>query len=132
MGFWAKVEQEREYQGLSRKELAFKANITYQGIGLGLERDSMPGADTAIKISKVLDVPIEYLVGEEKTKIQLSFSEENSDENIKMRSINLYKKNQQLIENLEKLPLSIKEPIIQMVKKLADNLEPSSTLNPGH
>ena len=122
MGFWARVEQEREYQGISRKELAFRANIAYQGIGLGLERNSMPGADTAIRIAKVLKVSIEYLVGEEHTDIQDTDKTELSNESLKIQDIALYKKNQRLIENLEKLPSNIKEPINQMIQKLADTM----------
>ncbi|MCH5292718.1 MAG: helix-turn-helix transcriptional regulator [Treponema sp.] len=122
MGFWAKVEQEREYQGLSRKELAFRANIAYQGIGLGLERNSMPGADTALKIAKVLDVPIEYLLDSEQLAIQSDGKDRLQNEALKMRDIELYKKNQIIIESLEKLPLSVKEPIVQMIKKLAANI----------
>ena len=57
MGFWNNVEQERVFQGISRKDLAYKANISYASIGLGLERNSMPGADTALRVSKVLRVP---------------------------------------------------------------------------
>lgn len=122
MSFWSKVEQEREYQGLSRKELAFRANIAYQGIGLGLERNSMPGADTAVRVAKVLDVPIEYLLDEEQLVTQAEKESGLSNDALKMRDIELYKKNQILIENLEKLPLAIKEPIVQMIKKLAANV----------
>lgn len=122
MSFWSKVEQEREYQGLSRKELAFRANIAYQGIGLGLERNSMPGADTALRVAKVLDVPIEYLLDEEQLVTQAEKESGLSNDALKMRDIELYKKNQILIENLEKLPLAIKEPIVQMIKKLAANV----------
>ncbi len=124
MGFWATVEKEREYQGISRKELAFRANIAYQGISLGLERDSMPGADTALKISKVLNVPIEYLLGERATEVRCkdgTIKDSSSDSDIKIHNIEMYKKNQRLIENLEKLPLSIKEPIMQMIMRLSDN-----------
>ena len=126
MGFWATVEKEREYQGISRKELAFRANIAYQGISLGLERDSMPGADTALKISKVLNVPIEYLLGERATEVRTkdgTIKDSSSDSDIKIHNIEMYKKNQRLIENLEKLPLSIKEPIIQMIMRLSDNCD---------
>lgn len=124
MGFWANVEKEREYQGLTRKELAFRANITYQGIGLGLERDSMPGADTAIRISKVLNVPIEYLLGEELTEIRSkdgTFRNSDTDSDIKIHNIEMYKKHQHLLEKLEKIPLAIKEPITQMIMRISDN-----------
>ena len=91
MGFWANVEREREYQGLSRKELAFKANIAYQGIGLGLERNSMPGADTAVKISKVLQVPIEYLIGEDFIDTRDAETAKATDDELKIKNIEMYK-----------------------------------------
>lgn len=129
MGFWANVEREREYQGITRKELAFRANIAYQGIGLGLERNSMPGADTAIRVSKVLNVPIEYLLGEENATIRdenATLKKTLSDSEIKMKNIELYKKNQTVISSLEKIPLHIKEPIISMIHRIASNIHESA------
>ena len=70
MSFWQNVEREIEYKGISRKELAFRANIAYQGIGLGIERESMPRVDTALKIAKVLEVPLEYLIDEKDLEIR--------------------------------------------------------------
>lgn len=70
MSFWQNVEMEIEYKGISRKELAFRANIAYQGIGLGIERESMPRVDTALKIAKVLEVPLEYLINEKDLEIR--------------------------------------------------------------
>ncbi len=122
MSFWEKVEKELEYRGISRKELAFRANIAYQGIGLGIERNSMPRADTAVKISKVLNVPLEYLL--EKKDIELKSESdidiiekkfENSNEDECLR---LFYKNKELIENLEKIPSNIKEPVVGMILRL--------------
>lgn len=107
MGFWQNVEAELEYQGISRKELAYKANISYAGIGLGLERDSMPGADTALRISKVLNVSIEYLLLGSETKFT---TKENPVFSAK------YKK---VIDDLEKIPEEIREPICQMIHRIA-------------
>ena len=119
MGFWKNVESEREYQGISRKELAFRANIAYAGIGLGLERDSMPGADTALRISKVLGVSLEYLLGEEVLKTR----EENySDaEKIVQESL-LYHSNKKTIDALESLPTHIKEPVVEMILRMAKSV----------
>lgn len=36
MSFWQNVEMEIEYKGISRKELAFRANIAYQALVLVL------------------------------------------------------------------------------------------------
>ena len=119
MGFWQNVESELQYQGISRKELALNAKISYSGIGLGLERDSMPGADTALRVSKVLNVSIEYLltgneaVYEQITPISSSITKRAGGQEIDR------KKYRALIDDLEKLPEKIKEPICQMIHRIA-------------
>lgn len=62
MSFWQNVETEREYKNISRKELAKKADFAVSGISLGLSHDSIPSADIAVRIAKVLGVSVEYLV----------------------------------------------------------------------
>ncbi len=109
MGFWANVEDEMKYQGISRKELASKANISYAGIGLGLERDSMPGADTALRISKVLNVSIEYLLCGAEAEV---FGTESH------ASVTKYKP---VIKELESLPAEIREPVLDLIHKLSRN-----------
>lgn len=106
MGFWANVEEEMEYQGISRKELAYKANISYSGIGLGLERDSMPGADTALSIAKVLNVSIEYLL----------YGTSTSDS---AKEPCIGGKYQSVAAELQSLPPEIRAPILEMIHKLS-------------
>ncbi|MBD5404520.1 MAG: helix-turn-helix transcriptional regulator [Treponema sp.] len=106
MGFWANVEKEMEYQGISRKELAYKANISYSGIGLGLERDSMPGADTALSIAKTLHVSIEYL-------LYGTVAPENADKTI------IAEKYKSITAELESLPPEVRAPVIEMIHKLS-------------
>ena len=95
------------------------AKISYSGIGLGLERDSMPGADTALRVSKVLNVSIEYLltgneaVYEQITPISSSITKRAEGQEIDR------KKYRALIDDLEKLPEKIKEPICQMIHRIA-------------
>jgi len=60
MGFWKNVEDRRVYLGLTRKDLAQQAGIKYAVIGAGLERDSIPAANTALRISKVLKNSSDY------------------------------------------------------------------------
>lgn len=135
MGFWQNVEKELEYKGISRKELAFRAKIAYQGIGLGIERQSMPRVDTAIKISKVLEVPLEYLIDDADLEIRPSGEKSDINKNKVQKSSQMedlkpesyyfefYKNYRKLIDSLEKLPLKIKQPIEDMIIRLADNLE---------
>lgn len=132
MSFWQNVEREIEYKGISRKELAFRANIAYQGIGLGIERESMPRVDTALKIAKVLEVPLEYLINEKDLEIRpaaegLSKEEKTQTDQNKSSSlhktenqyIEFYRRNRKIIDSLEKIPSAIKQPIESMIIHIA-------------
>ena len=132
MSFWQNVEREIEYKGISRKELAFRANIAYQGIGLGIERESMPRVDTALRIAKVLEVPLEYLINEKDLEIRpaaegLSKEEKKQTDQNKSSSlhqtenqyIEFYRRNRKIIDSLEKIPSAIKQPIESMIIHIA-------------
>ena len=132
MSFWQNVEREIEYKGISRKELAFRANIAYQGIGLGIERESMPRVDTALKIARVLEVPLEYLIDEKDLDTHLvtkSLSKEEKNQTDQNNSsslqqtenqyIEFYRRNRKIIDSLEKIPSEIKQPIESMIIHIA-------------
>lgn len=74
MGFWENVDAERDFQNISRKELAYKANFSLTSLSTGIIRNSIPSADVAYRIAKVLNVSIEYLLEGSSKKAQ-----ENSD-----------------------------------------------------
>ena len=132
MSFWQNVEREIEYKGISRKELAFRANIAYQGIGLGIERESMPRVDTALKIARVLEVPLEYLIDEKdleirpaaeslskKEKTQTDQNNSSSLHQTENQYIEFYRRNRKIIDSLEKIPSAIKQPIESMIIHIA-------------
>lgn len=132
MSFWQNVEREIEYKGISRKELAFRANIAYQGIGLGIERESMPRVDTALKIAKVLEVPLEYLIDEKdleirpateglskEEKTQTNQNNSSSLQQTENQYIEFYRRNRKIIDSLEKIPSAIKQPIESMIIHIA-------------
>lgn len=132
MSFWQNVEREIEYKGISRKELAFRANIAYQGIGLGIERESMPRVDTALKIARVLEVPLEYLIDEKDLEIRpaaerISKEEKKQTDQNKSSSLHqtenqyleFYRRNRKIIDSLEKIPSAIKQPIESMIIHIA-------------
>lgn len=132
MSFWQNVEREIEYKGISRKELAFRANIAYQGIGLGIERESMPRVDTALKIAKVLEVPLEYLINEKDLEIRPAAeglskeAKKQTDQNkssslhqTENQYIEFYRRNRKIIDSLEKIPSAIKQPIESMIIHIA-------------
>lgn len=77
MSFWRNVEAELEYKNMSRKELAQKARFAVSGMSLGLQNNSMPSVDVAVRIADALDVSVEYLVtGTEKKFCQQANSKQ--------------------------------------------------------
>ena len=62
MNFWKNVDYVREYREMTRKELAYQADFSIASFSTGIKRNSIPAADVAYRISKVLDVSIEYLL----------------------------------------------------------------------
>lgn len=67
MSFWKKVDEELEYLGKSRKELASEIGFDVTNISFGIKRNSIPSADTALKISRYLGVSLDYLLDMEKS-----------------------------------------------------------------
>ncbi|MBQ5451154.1 MAG: helix-turn-helix transcriptional regulator [Treponema sp.] len=73
LDFWNNVKEELDYKLLSQKELAAKTKISYNTIQSWITKDRLPDASDSVKIAKVLDVSVEYLVtGQENTKKQTS------------------------------------------------------------
>lgn len=61
--FADRLRQEIDYLGLTRKELASKANIKQRALDMYLgTQASMPPADVAVRLAKALNVTVEYLV----------------------------------------------------------------------
>lgn len=69
MSFWQNVENELQYQNISRKELAAKAGFAVSGISLGINNGNVPNAELAVKIADVLGVSVRYLVTGKSDKI---------------------------------------------------------------
>lgn len=61
--FSQRLRSEIEYSGFTHKEFAAKADIEKRALGayLGTQK-SMPPADKAVKMARVLGVSVEYLV----------------------------------------------------------------------
>lgn len=70
MNFWEKVDSELKYLGKTRKELAAYVEIDVANISFGIKRNSIPYADTAIKVAHFLGVSLEYLLGMDDIPIQ--------------------------------------------------------------
>ncbi len=80
MSFWKKVDEELDYLGKSRKELASAIGFDVTNISFGIKRNSIPAADTALKIAQFLGVSLEYL-------LDFQTASKNSAENSQIKEI---------------------------------------------
>lgn len=62
MNFWKKVDSELLYLGKTRKELANAIGFDAANISFGIKRNSIPAADTALKVSRFLGISLDYLL----------------------------------------------------------------------
>lgn len=105
--FWKRVDDELEYLGINRTYLANKCGFSLTNIGQGIKLGSTPSADTAVKIAKVLNVSVEYLV----TGHDSSFKKENLD-------LQKYREYSLFINQLDSLQDNQKELVKTMVAKM--------------
>ncbi|MGD9939103.1 MAG: helix-turn-helix domain-containing protein [Clostridia bacterium] len=61
MNFWERLDSEIEKRS-TRKEIAERAGIAASTISMWKKRNSLPIADTAVKLAQALGVSVEYLV----------------------------------------------------------------------
>ena len=118
--FWKNVNEELQYQGMNLKTLSSLTGIPYTTITNGRNRpDSIPTADVALKISKVLDKPLEMLLGEvallpKNTALQDKWESDSEKQY-------LIKKYEPLISSLEKCSTKVQDSFIRMAKAIEKN-----------
>ena len=117
MGFWQNVDNECEYQGISRKTLANAANFSVNTISSGIIRNGMPEADLALRISKALNVPLEKLL--DCTVSPVTPIDKNSFEQQKK----LFYSYLPYIQKIEKMPQTVRKSILTIIESwvLPDN-----------
>lgn len=62
MTFIKRVLDELEFQDKTKSQLAESLGINSAVISMWIKRDSVPAADTALKVARFLNVPLEYLL----------------------------------------------------------------------
>lgn len=122
MNFWEVVDSEREYKNISRKELAYLADFSINSIPTGITRGSIPAADVAYRIAKVLDVTVEYLLLGGNVQSQQKINENNKNLEIIERS-KKYTKNHELIDNFEKLPNNLQKSVEDLVQNITNHIQ---------
>ena len=115
MSFWKKVCFELDYQSISRKELAYKIGVPVATINRAIERDSQPYAIDALRVSKVLNVSLEYLLDLPETK-----SDGNITTSEESHQIELFKKYHSIIKVLDDLSQDKQKEAIKLIKQILE------------
>ena len=109
MNFWEKVDMICEYKDIPRKELAYKADFALSCISNGISRNSMPFADVALRIAKVLGVSVEYLL--EKSSLDINNYDTNTNSELSESAVTkmisekekLFYKYESVLHDLDKI-----------------------------
>ncbi len=109
MGFWDNVLVELDYRGMTNKSLAEKCGFDASNIGRGIKLGSSPSAETAVKIAKVLNVSVEYLVSGNTPDLK---NQQNQNDLL------LLHKYYTTLKNLDALPEQAKKPVITLIENL--------------
>lgn len=107
MGFWNNVLTELDYLGMTNKTLAEKAGFDPSNIGRGVRLNSSPSADMAVRIAKVLNVTVEYLVT--KSNAPGSEPEFSAPESRRLKTYS------EVIKKLDSLPEKTRQSIIALI-----------------
>ena len=106
--FSKRLRSEIEYIGLNQKEFAAKAGIKKRALDAYLRaQQSMPPADTAVKIASVLGLSVEYLVTGKEYQQSVDISN--------------YLQFRNLLDDLAILPDEIIDLVKVMIKAAANN-----------
>jgi transcriptional regulator with XRE-family HTH domain len=106
--FSKRLRSEIEYIGLNQKEFAAKAGIKKRALDAYLRaQQSMPPADTAVKIAAALGVSVEYLV--------------TGKEYRKSIDISPYLQFRDILDDLALLPVETLETIKAVIKAFANS-----------
>ena len=108
MNFWENVDAELEFKGINRKTLADKAQFDVSNIGKGIKTGSATSADTAVRIAKILNVSVEYLV---------TGLPQNTQENQTAATAS-FQKYRSFVNTIEHLDENTRQAIIELAEKL--------------
>jgi transcriptional regulator with XRE-family HTH domain len=107
-GFSKRLYSEIDYIGLNRKEFAAKVGIKKRALDTYLgPQQSMPPADTAVKIASVLGLSVEYLITGKEYRQSVDISN--------------YLQFKDILDDLAILPIETLEPIKAVIKSFADS-----------
>ena len=114
--FWTNVKKLLPYKNLEVKDLAFRAGVSYSTIINGMNTNSMPRADFALKISKILNMSLESLLEGESVHVEGESGLNQKD--LEKQELALYRKNKMLIDAIESLPTSVRDSAQDLIFKM--------------
>ncbi len=117
--FWKNVMDELQYQGMNLKTLSTVTGIPYTTITNGKNREnSIPTADVAFKISKVLHVNMEFLLGED-SKMPDEINPASSKSNPNDKKIYLLDKYERFLLALETCSPTVQQAFMRMAEDIS-------------
>ena len=117
--FWLNVKKILPYKNLEVKDLAFRAGVPYSTIINGMNKKKYASCRYALKISKILNMSLESLLGEENVSIIDKKSLSQSE--IEAFELDIYRKNKIIIDALEELPVAVRDSMQDLVLKIRDS-----------
>ena len=114
--FWTNVKNQLPYKNLEVKDLAFRAGVPYSTIINGMNKNSMPHADLAVKISRILNMSLESLLGEDQVQVVEAGGGARQPD-LERRELELYRKNKIVIDALEEIPAPVRDSIRDLILK---------------
>ena len=126
MNFWEKVDMICEYKDIPRKELAYKADFALSCISNGIARNSMPFADVALRIAKVLGVSVEYLL--EKSSLDIKNYGANTNPELSESTVTemfsekekLFYKYESILHDLDKISLRQQKSLFTYIHAISN------------
>ena len=117
--FWTNVKKLLPYKNLEVKDLAFRAGVSYSTIINGMNTNSMPRADFALKISKILNMSLESLLEGESVHVEGESGLNQKD--LEKQELALYRKNKMLIDAIESRPTSVRDSAQDLIFKMRES-----------
>lgn len=117
--FWLNVRKMLPYKNLEVKDLAFRAGVPYSTIINGMNKNSMPHADVALKVSKILNMSLESLLGEDAVIVTEQTGQ--SQKELESHEILLYRNHKIIIDALAELPAAVRDSIQDLILKTRDS-----------
>lgn len=109
MDFRERLREEISFSGMSNKEVAAEAGITLRALVSYVSGQScMPSADVAVRLAKVLNTSVEYLINGEHSAPQNAAEKEDS-----RKLLHIY---HSLSDSQKKLLLAISEDVAKWTK----------------